>query len=330
MIKSRAGLYNGQAKMLKNVDVIILSWDREEETLAAIKSAESQIGVEKNIYVLDQGSKPSCKQVLRKYCESRENVFWSENEKNTGVPGGRNQASFLGGGDIIVSLDNDAEFEHNEILKDTLAEFNKDERLGVACFRVSVFGKKEIDKSSWSYGLDHELWGYKAFYTTRFVGAGHAIRRDLFTKVNGYDADLFFLHEEVELARRFINLGYTIKYFPHLAVGHKVSSERRVSWSGERWRYHVRNKTYLILKYRTTYSASIFHAILLLRDSFKMKQFKKSVKALLEGARLYKNNKHMFKSEECQFNSESERYYREHTPGAEGSLFARVMRRLRG
>lgn len=317
-------------KMMKNVDVIILSWDREEETLAAIKSAEAQVDVEFKIYVLDQGSNDNCKKVLKDYCDRRENIFWAENEFNTGVPGGRNQASFLGHSDVIVSLDNDAEFEHERVLKDTLDVFNSNDKLAVACFRVSLFGKKDIDKSSWSYGMSHEEWGFKQFYTTRFVGAGHAIRRDLFTSVKGYDADLFFLHEEVELARRFINLGYTICYFPHLAVGHKVSSERRISWSGERWRYHVRNKTYLTLKYRNTFMAALFHIVLLLRDSIKMKQLVGSTKAAFDGFKMYLRNKHRFVSSECRFNTESELYYRKYTPGAGGSLITRVKQRLRG
>lgn len=317
-------------KKFKSIDVIILSWDREIETLAAIKSAESQVGVDVKIIVVDQGSNPECKSTLKKYCSGKEHIVWHGNEKNTGVPGGRNQASFIGSSDIIVSLDNDAEFEHNNILKDTLDVFNQDEDLAVACFRVSLYGMSDIDQSSWSYGMNSSEWGFRDFYTTRFVGAGHAIRRDLFEVLGGYDDHLFFLHEEVEISRRFINLGYKIRYFSHLAVGHKVSSERRVSWGGKRWFYHVRNKTYLNLKYRTSIFASLFHSILLLRDSVKMKQFWVSLSATYQGVKMFMVNKESFTKEHCKFNEESEKYYRKYTPGAQGTMFHRIKRQLRG
>jgi hypothetical protein len=44
-----------------DVDIVILALQRTEETLAAIASASSQIGVSAHIFVLDQGS---CSQAL--------------------------------------------------------------------------------------------------------------------------------------------------------------------------------------------------------------------------------------------------------------------------
>jgi GT2 family glycosyltransferase len=41
-----------------DADVVILSFDRPEETLAAINSALEQTGVSRHIFIVDQGSRP--------------------------------------------------------------------------------------------------------------------------------------------------------------------------------------------------------------------------------------------------------------------------------
>ncbi|GAL18231.1 glycosyl transferase family 2 [Vibrio maritimus] len=93
-----------------SADIIILSWDRLEETIAAIESSLAQKGVKLSVIVVDQGSKPETIEALRTYCNEHHQITLVCNQDNKGVPGGRNQASALGASEFIVSLDNDAEF----------------------------------------------------------------------------------------------------------------------------------------------------------------------------------------------------------------------------
>jgi GT2 family glycosyltransferase len=241
------------------IDVTILSWDRIEETIAAIDSALSQEMVDQKVIVVDQGSQLECLKKLREYCEKDSRIQLVCNRQNKGVPGGRNQAADQGVGEYIVALDNDAEFVDSMQLYKAYEIMNAEADLGVLAFRVLRFGSNEDDHTSWSYHSSVEEAAHTTFYSDRFVGAGHMIRRDAFSKINGYDDDLFFLHEEVDLSKRMINAHYKIKYSPEVVIGHKVSAEHRVAWSAGRWTFDVRNKTYLHLKFKTPLPTFLFH-----------------------------------------------------------------------
>lgn len=249
---------------MTSVDVIILSWDRLEDTIAAIQSALDQKGVEQQIYVVDQGSKPDSLVKLKDFCARDPRIQLQCNTVNNGVPGGRNQASFAGKGKYIVALDNDAVFADEHQLEIMAGVMEAEENIGALAFRIKIFERDADDKSSWSYNESMTEWSERRFKTLRFVGAGHCIRRDVFEKIGGYDDSLFFLHEEVDLSTRIINAGYAIYYDPRVTIRHKVSAEHRVSWSGQRFYYDVRNKTYLHFKHGTRLPTTIFHTALMI------------------------------------------------------------------
>lgn len=252
-----------------SVDVIILSWDRLDDTLAAIRSSLSQTGVDLKVIIVDQGSKPESLAQLKEFCATDPRITLQCNTVNNGVTGGRNQAAFLGTGKYIVALDNDAEFaDENQLAR--MAEIMEAEpKTGVLAFRIKVFGTDQDDRSSWPYNENLEEWSTKRFKTVRFVGAGQAIRREVFEKVGGYDERIFFLHEEVDLSQRIINARYEIYYEPSIIIGHKVSGEHRVSWSGKRYYYDVRNKTYIHIKHGTRLPTFLFHTFLLVMKGIK-------------------------------------------------------------
>lgn len=250
-------------------DVIILSWDRVDDTIAAIESALTQTGVDHRVIVVDQGSKPDGLARLKESCAKDPRILLHCNTQNTGVPGGRNQASFLGKGRYIVALDNDAVFFDEHQLAKTVEMMDADEKLGVLAYRIMLYGEDRDDRSSWPYSERMEDHSTQRFRTVRFVGAGHAIRRSVFEQIGGYDDALFFLHEEVDLSKRILNAGYSIWYDPRVAVRHKVSAEHRVSWSGKRYYFDIRNKTYLHIKHRTRLLTFLFHTGLMTLKGFR-------------------------------------------------------------
>ncbi len=87
------------------------------------------------------------------------------------------------------------------------------------------------------------------FWATRFVGAGHAIRRRAFEAACGYDDRLFFGGEERDLCYRIINVGYRIRYVPSISVRHKIAPEGRVRWDAGRYYYAMRNTLYIEFKF---------------------------------------------------------------------------------
>ncbi len=234
---------------LPDVDVILLSWNRSKMTLETVHNLLEQQGVNLKIWIVDQGSRPDELQFLRDSTKDFSNVQITALEKNVGVPAGRNIGTQLGKAPYTVSLDNDAIFESSNALKETVEIFEQNPKIGAISFRINNFYTNQDDELSWVYPKSLKLMKDQKFFTTRFVGCGHAIRRDVFEKAGGYDGDLFFCWEEIDISYRIINLGYEILYNPEISVLHKVAPEARVRWKDKRFYFQVRNALYSNFKY---------------------------------------------------------------------------------
>jgi len=228
-------------------DIIILALNRVDETIAAIRSATKQTGVSTHVYVLDQGSTPD--NLARLVASVAEHCSLFAVDTNLGVAGGRNLLSRLGRGRIIVALDNDAEFASPDTVARLAAALDAEPSLaGIGCRIVSHTSGYD-DLSSWGYPRALLPAAGESFDTVTFVGAGHAIRRSAWEAVGGYDEALFFCWEEFDFALRAIASGWRFRYRGDIVIRHKVSDEQRVTWSGRRWFYFVRNRLYLERKH---------------------------------------------------------------------------------
>ena len=234
---------------LIDVDVQILSWNRVEETMEAIDSALAQRGVNAHVWVVDQGSEPANLQAMRDFAASRPRMTLHELGHNVGVAAGRNVAARLGSAPVIVALDNDAIFSDADMLARAVERLQNSPELGAIGFRILNFFTGGDDFTSWDYPVTMRAHTADEFWTTRFVGAGHAIRRRAFDAACGYDDRLFFGGEERDLCYRIINAGYRIRYVPSISVRHKIAPEGRVRWDAGRYYYAVRNTLYIEYKF---------------------------------------------------------------------------------
>ncbi len=225
-----------------DADVVILSLDRAAETEQAIISALAQTGVSRHVIVVDQGSSPEALTRLGRLVSGRPDAALISLGANLGVPGGRNCATALGRGRVIVGLDNDAAFPEPTTLARAVATLEADPDLGAVGFRILMAGTARDDLSSWGYPAALLSRSGDSFDATTFVGAGHAIRRTAWNEAGGYDAGLFFCFEEMDFCRRALARGWRVRYRGDIAVLHHVSAERRVRWDGARWFYSVRNR----------------------------------------------------------------------------------------
>jgi GT2 family glycosyltransferase len=228
-----------------DADVVILALDRAEATVAAIRSALSQTGVSRYVIVMDQGSRPEALADLASAVEGRDDATLVTGDRNYGVPGGRNIGSAQGCGRIIVGLDNDAEFAAPDSLARLVGGFGADPELAAIGCRIVVDATGKDDLSSWGYPPALLARSQATFEAATFVGAGHAIRRAAWRDVGGYDARLFFCWEEYDFCLRAIARYWRVRYRGDIVVRHKVSPERRVTWSGDRWFHFVRNRLYI-------------------------------------------------------------------------------------
>lgn len=235
------------------VDIIILSMNRADDTIAAIASALEQEAIAFKVWVLDQGSDAENLAKLEAYCAGKP-VHLEKGKVNLGVPGGRNKVSSLGTAPYIIALDNDAIFADRLTVKRAADYLSTHPELAVIGFQILNFTTGEIDEYSWGYPKALRPRWNEEFDITKFIGAGHAIVRRHFEAVGTYDAELFFAFEELDLCYRFINRGLGVRYVPSVKVLHKVSPELRVSWSGGRYYYLVRNRLYIFGKYGSSFS----------------------------------------------------------------------------
>ncbi|WP_297493193.1 glycosyltransferase family 2 protein [Acidocella sp.] len=238
-----------------DADIIILSLDRLEETIEAIKSALQQRGGTIHVTVLDQGSSPEMLRELRHQFSRHPHFSLYESGRNLGVPGGRTAAAGYGHGQFIVALDNDAVFETPWVVAKALRLFRQTPDLAAIGFNILAADGKQPDMTSWGYPKAMLPRYRDSFDTTTFVGAGHAIRRSAWTAAGGYDPSLFFTWEEYDFCLKVIALNWRITYAGSLAVIHKVSPEARISWNSQRMRYFVRNRLIIGRKWGSSWLA---------------------------------------------------------------------------
>ncbi len=236
-----------------DVDIIILTLGRLPESIDAIYSALTQKGIDFHITVLDQGSAPEVLRAIAKNFSRNENFSFYSVPENTGVAGGRNIATSLGHGKIIVALDNDAVFENNWVAQKALNIFNQNPDLGALGFNILCLDGLNPDIFSWGYPVSLLPRFKDRFNTTTFVGAGHAIRRLTWDIVGGYDTEFFFTWEEYDFCLSAISLNWKIRYDGSLAVIHKVSPQERISWDSSRTTYFIRNRLLISRKWSASW-----------------------------------------------------------------------------
>lgn len=243
------------------VDVVILFWNRVEETMAAITSALEQEGISKTVCVVDNGSTAENRATLEDFIAGKPEVCLQSLDTNVGPAAARNIGSRMGSAPYIVGLDNDAVFADTHTLEKAVGYLEREKDLAAIAFRILNYFTGDDDEMSWGYPDVLRPRSKEEFFTTRFVGAGHAIRRAAFEASGGYDADIYIIMEELDLGYRMLNLGYKIKYVPDVAVLHKVSPEARVGWDRGRYYYAVRNRLYIHYKTGTGMPRIIVSAI---------------------------------------------------------------------
>ena len=233
-----------------DVDVIILSWNRVEGTMAAVESVRRQSGVTYHVWLIDQGSESDGLQRLKDWAAGAEDVTLIENGRNLGAPGGRNVGFAAGSAPTIVCIDNDVELVNPDALAQSVQRLAREPELAAVGFRI-VADADGVDRDyNWGYPAALRARADEEFYAIRFLAGGVAFRRSALAAVGFYDAKLFFTWEESDLAYRLINAGHRIVYSPASRVIHRVDDEARVTWRGRRYFYHMRNALYLDYKYR--------------------------------------------------------------------------------
>jgi glycosyltransferase involved in cell wall biosynthesis len=171
-----------------DASVLIVTKDRRDAVGAAVRSALEQDG-NIEVIVIDDGSTDGTSQLIRsEFPEAR----LERSERSLGCVEQRNRGVRLAGAPVVLSLDDDAVFDHPRVAQQTLHEFSDP--------RIAAVHIPLLDGPRPS--------GLRAIAS--FVGWAHALRRTAFLDAGGYQGALIGQGEERDLCIRWLQQGMIV------------------------------------------------------------------------------------------------------------------------
>jgi GT2 family glycosyltransferase len=233
------------------VSVVLVTWNRREDTLEAVRSVEAQGYRHFEVVVVDNGSTDGTAPALR---EAYPVVRLVRLDRNLGAAGGRNPGIAAAQGEIIFLLDSDASLA-GDTLDGIVRRFQAEPDLGIITCRIINAYTSELD--GWIFTERDKADQHREFASYSFCSAGCAIRRDVFAHIGTFWERLFIYREEDDLALRAWDAGYRVIYWPEAVVYHRTSPERRVN-DARRQYYDLRNSLYIYLVRYTWWMLACF------------------------------------------------------------------------
>lgn len=221
--------------MSVSVSFMVITMNRFDDLEECVESIRAQKYNNFEIIVVDNNSEYEKFDKFREKYDCCQEVKVIRSEKNRGVSGGRNYGMQYVKGDILITIDDDAVIEDKKLTEKVVDRFNKGgERLGILAFKIVNFYSREVDKGYFPSKNKKKSYN-EEFETTWFIGAGHAIKRKIYEKINGYRNYFPYGHEELDFSLRALDAGYRIRYFPEAEVYHKQAPNSGISSKSSRF-----------------------------------------------------------------------------------------------
>jgi len=218
------------------VGVVVLNWNRRDDTLACLGSLARLDYPAFEVVVVDNGSADGSAQAIR---ERFPDVLLIENGENLGYAGGNNvglRYALKRGLDYVLLLNNDTEVAP-DLLRLLVGAAEADPAVGVAGPTIYYYDRPEVIWSAggaidwrrgrtWMVGLDEEDVGQfgEAPREVAFVtGCALLVGRRVLEQVGLLDERFFAYYEEVEWCVRARRAGFGIVHVPRARVWHKIS-----------------------------------------------------------------------------------------------------------
>ena len=194
--------------------VVIVTKNRKESLRRAIDSALAQSGPVEVIVIDDASTDGTAEMVSSEY----RTVVFHRSPESLGYIVQRNRAAKLSSGEIIVSIDDDAEFSSCHVVERTVADFCHD-RIGAVAIPY-VEPNKGTDVFQHAPDIEN-IW-----VTDSFRGTAYALRRDLFVALHGYREHFVHQGEEMDYCIRLLQSGFVTRLGSADVIYHYESSKR--------------------------------------------------------------------------------------------------------
>jgi glycosyltransferase involved in cell wall biosynthesis len=197
-----------------NASIVITTKNRKEDLRVALSSSIVQT-VKPEIIVMDDGSTDGTSDMVRSEFPS---VLLKTFSESSGYIIRRNEGAVMASGDVIFSIDDDAEFSTPSVVEKTLAGFS-DSKIGAIAIPYIEPHKADVllQKAPDEYGI---------WLTDRFIGTAHAVRRDLFIKLGSYRENLIHQGEEGDFCIRMLDQGFNVRLGSSDPIIHHESTRR--------------------------------------------------------------------------------------------------------
>ncbi|MEA5388468.1 glycosyltransferase [Haloarculaceae archaeon H-GB11] len=219
------------------VSIVIITYDRVEDAIAAIESARSQAYPRLEVVVIANVPGGSYEPLADRYRDVDAVSIHEEHERG-GVSRARNRGFDHATGDIVVILDDDAVFEDQRAIERIADTFEEFPDVGALSFRSTDYADGSDIPTEIPRGPNGTVPD-SAYYTTYFVGVGAAFRRQALDAVSGFPPEFFYYKEELDLSFQLLKAGYELRYVPEVVVRHKGTEgvvRARTTGGGSHWK----------------------------------------------------------------------------------------------
>lgn len=200
------------------VSVVITTKNRKSELRRALVSCRTQTQEHEVIVVDDASDDGTSEMVAQEFPEVR----LVRSEVSAGYIVQRNLAARIATGDILFSIDDDAEFSDPRVIEKTLDDLSEDPSAGAVAIPYVEPNKANAE---FQRGPDaHSIW-----LTDSFIGTAHALRRELFLSLGGYREELIHQGEEGDYSIRMLDAGYHVRLGNAQPIIHHESPKRDFS-----------------------------------------------------------------------------------------------------
>jgi len=186
--------------------IVIVTKNRLSDLRVALTSAMTQRG-SVEIIVVDDGSSDGTAAMVR---DEFPGATLMHHEQSRGYIVRRNEAATAARGDVVFSIDDDAEFSSPDVVATTLSAFS-DPRVGAVAI---PFIEPNKSPAVFQQAPDAtNIW-----VTDCFIGTAHALRRDRFLALSGYRTALVHQGEERDYCLRLLASGQVVRlgHGPHI------------------------------------------------------------------------------------------------------------------
>ena len=206
--------------------VVIPTYNRRNDLRMCLDAVKNQtLPVE--IIVMDDDSTDGTSEMIK---HEYPQVIYRHYTGRKGPSFLRNRGSEIAQAPILFPIDDDSVMASRTIVEQTLECFN-DTRVGaVAIPLIKTRRGKQIHQAVPDSGHNVHVIG-------TYIGASHAVRRDLFIRLGGYREHLFYMGEERDYCIRMLAAGYFVKIGSSDPILHNESiarSSQRASYYGRR------------------------------------------------------------------------------------------------